>query len=580
MNILQIADLHITGEVSLSTIKPKLDKLHLAISDKIIDDEKLLLVICGDVVDKGNAKDNLLHLKLKIAKEIIDYISKLFSDVKLQIDFVPGNHDLQCESFSKFNELIQNYNNREYYYNNDNTGILRKYDNYNVLLLNSTFHKNINYGKIDLKCIEKLDDSKPTIIVIHHTFLSENDDDSSSVRNAYKFFELLKNKNIIALLHGHTHGYKDIKVGNKFNLVGVGPFLKPITDVNNQFNFIELNGSVIEKITNYRYSSDLDKFSPEVVFTQNNTRFFFGDSVKKVYDAVLNETCRFKCIYNIDINVVAKYDNFEREILGDFSESLIAAKDWQERFIPENLYYNHGTYMKYEDVWGLDYVVKELKAKATSSRAIIPLINFADVSKSKDNFLPSLDIIQVGFNEESKTKLLLTIYMRALEVNHFLKINLCELFLIIKKIKDEIRSIDMVEINVFAFRAQYKEKYGCFKKAEIDQLSESKLLSLIYNGNYECIINLLIEKLDLSETVIQDTGIERLKSAISTAVDEKKCSKELLDYNKKVIEKLYKLKIEREKTSNYDQIEVLENELTRAISEFIDILRNERRREG
>ncbi|WBW95256.1 metallophosphoesterase family protein [Oceanirhabdus sp. W0125-5] len=580
MIILQVADLHISKQTDSSIIKSKIDKLYKTISEKISEHEELLFLICGDVIDKGDKEDECVDTKFKVVEDVLNYISEIFKSFKLRIEFVPGNHDIHQGSFDEFNDLISKYNNGEYCFNNDNTGILRNYDDFDILLINSVFHCNREYGKVDLKCLDKLDNYKPTIIVLHHTFLSENDNDSSAIRNAYRFFEKIEGKNIIAMLHGHTHGYKDIKIGNKCYVVGVGPFIKPIENVNNQFNLIELNGNWIQKISNYRYNADMDKYTAEIVFLEENRTAFSGESVKEVYEKVVVETERRKCIYNIGINVKTKYQNFEKEIMDNFKENIEIAKDWQEKNVPESLYYNHGMYMKTEDVWGIEYIIEELKAKATSSRAIIPLINFSDVAKSKDDFLPSMDVIQFGFKDESKTTVFLTVYLRALEVKNFLKINLCEIYLMIKVIKEEIRSIDSINVNIFAFRAQYKEKYGCFKKAAIDHLSESDLTIKLIDKEYQDIIVMLKEKLDLNETVIQDKGLTSLNSAISSVVKRGSCSEELLKYNKYILERLDELKKEREKTSNYDYIEALEKALSGAISEFIEVLEKEGRDVG
>lgn len=76
--------------------------------------------------------------------------------------------------------------------------------------------------------------------------------------------------------------------------------------------------------------------------------------------------------------------------------------------------------------------------------------------RAATNHLPSLDVIQFGFDDDTKSKLHLTVYMRALEVNHFLKINIAEMYLLIGSVCDKFRSIQTLELNVIAFRAQFK----------------------------------------------------------------------------------------------------------------------------
>lgn len=136
--------------------------------------------------------------------------------------------------------------------------------------------------------------------------------------------------------------------------------------------------------------------------------------------------------------------------------------------------------------------------------------------------MSSLDIIQVGFSRHTKDELYITVYLRALEVNHFLKINICEIYLIIKRIEEEFKSVENVNINILAFRAQYKEKFGCFGKAEMDVITPQKIMMYLMDKDFEKLICLLEEKLELSETVINCNGIEELCTSFIEYNEDKK----------------------------------------------------------
>lgn len=576
MKILQIADLHITESIDFILLENKLKKMYEVLEDELNELEDLLILICGDIIDKGDNEDECIDTKYSNAQHVLNFICQLFENYRFKIEFVPGNHDLQAETFQKFNEFISKYTEDNYLFDSHHTGVIRQFDDFNLVLLNSIFHCDTTYGKIDFNFIDELDDYKPCIIMLHHTFLSENDLDISAVRNAYKFFEVLEKKCVVAIFHGHTHGYKDIIIGdNKCNVIGVGPFLKPVENINNQFNLVELSNGKVERISNYRFSADLDRFTSEIVFYQEVPVFFKGSSAKGIYEKVVEETKKRKSIYNLQLNIEASYIEFEKEIFEGFSESISTARDWQSKEVPESLYYNHGIYMKTGNIWWVDYICDELLSKATSSRAIIPLIDFSTVIESKDDFLPSFDIVQFGFADEAKKKIIVTVYLRALEVNNFLKINICEIYLMIKELKVKIRSIDKVDICICAFRAQYKEMYGCFRKAQIDHLKESSITLMLVDKKFDEVAEMLNEKLELNETVVQDRGLKSLLNAISSLVDDGRCSKELLITNKLVLEKLELLKIERAKNSNYSQIEELEKELADSILVFSKELENE-----
>lgn len=259
-----------------------------------------------------------------------------------------------------------------------------------------------------------------------------------------------------------------------------------------------------------------------------------------------------------------------------YQEDLKLAELWQHPEQPEELYYNHGQYMKDESNQGIDFVVEELKRKATSSRALISLISLKMIFYSGDNFLPSFDLIQFGFQEENKETLHVTLYLRALEVKHFLKINFCELYLLIKEIKKHILSLKNIHINIIAFKAQYKDKYGCFKKPKLDITTESRLLRLFEN-NPEEIKNLLREKLDFSETVIENKGIISLYNVLDTLVQDNFSTPnfstqtllEIQAHLKKLKTSYEEIADLRNRTSNYQEIKKLENNINDQIKLII-----------
>lgn len=568
MKIIQVADLHINKEIQIDNLKNKLERLFHSLESELKMDEQIIFCVCGDIVDKGQKE---MYSK---AEEIFNYVEKLFEDYKLKFEFVPGNHDLIEGDFKSYDDFISNFLEKPYCYNETHAH-LQKYDNLNLILSNSVYHRDKSFGKLDLNSLRKIRSETPALLVIHHTLLSENDNDYSAIRNAYGLLDYIEGNNIIGVLHGHTHGYKDIKIGSQCKVIGVGPMFKEVSDINNQFNLIKINYGIISEIINYRYSADLDSYGSHLLYTNNASEAYKGDSLKQVYDKVVMDTKRLNCIHNLKMNVSTRLEDFEKEIMESFADTISIAEDWQKKTVPESLYYNHGKYMQSKGIWGIDYIVEELDNKTTSSRAIIPLINFCDVVDSGDQFLPSLDIVQFGFADNFKKKIFITIYLRALEVNHFLKINLCEVYLMIKDIADRIRSITEIDMTILAFKAQHKERYGCFRKARIDIISEAKLTTLLLSNKHQEIIEMLEEKLELNETVIQDKGLLSLENAIKVLVDEKKYSKELLEKIENILKELDGLKTERTKTSHYKEIEELEQLVTNSINELIAELKKE-----
>lgn len=578
MQIIQISDLHITKDSNLDLIKNRITKLYNALQANLIKHESTVLCVIGDIVDKG---DSTLYKK---AADILNYMKELFEEFNPTFEFTPGNHDLcACPYSHPIPEVcpdqkctLEHYNNFvkgfDSSYNPTNTLLHKEYDDIDLLLANSVFHGNCKYGLLDIEALKKIDIKKPALLVTHHTFLSESDTDIAAIRNAYKLFDEVEKKEILGVLHGHTHGYKDITIGNKCPVIGVGPFLKEIPNTNNQANLVIVTSSGIHKVTNYFYRNDLDQYDTRNVYHRDNA-VYKGSNVEKVYNEIVSDAKKFGVLPNMSLNINMSYQAFNEQIERIFHEQIITAELWQEtEKVPDSLYYNHGQYMRYNDVTATGFVIEELKSKATSSRAIIPLINFEMVVESGDGFLPSFDLVQFGFLAEERTNLLVTLYLRALEVNHFLRINLCEIYLMCKQIAQEIRSIETVNVNIFAFKAQYKENFGCFKRAEIDKIDESEI-TLSLHDNLDYIVQLLEEKRDLNETVIENKGMTGFFKALQASNKRRPVKTIILERSKYILDTMEKLKSEREKTSNYTLIEKIENQLNGQFNEIIDIFK-------
>lgn len=568
MYILQLSDLHIGIDIDLDEFKSKIDKIYEEVNKIIEKSELLIFCICGDVTDKGN-KDGY-----KNATIVIDYLKEKFTDYNHKLEFIPGNHDICEEKFEEFDKFIAGYIDEKYSYEDKNV-VVRNYGDINLVLLNSSYHKNHEYGKIDLVQLRsELKENENNFVIMHHTFISEYDDDKSAIRNAYIFIKALDENNVCALLHGHTHGYSDISISKECKVIGVGPLFKKLEDINNQFNIIEIKAGKVNRVYNMRYSSDLGTYSVIDVYSRKNLNNFYGNSLIEVYNDVVESTREHGAIINFNMNIRSDLNTFNNDVQTIFHNQINIAEEWQEETPPSTLYYNHGQYMFKGKVDPIEYVINELKDKATSSRAIIPLINMEDVVGSGDNFLPSLDIIQFGFKEDNKEELYVTLYLRALEVNNFLKINLSEVYVMCKKIRERIREISILNITIFSFKAQYREKYSCFRKADIDMIDESDLMMSVVEKDINTIISLLENKHELSETVVHLDGVEKLERCIKNYNKRKKevYSEDICNSINDLKKNMNRLKELRESTSNYTEINQeerkVEVQLQQLIKEF------------
>ena len=377
MQIIQVSDFHINEDSDLRFIKNKILKLYDSIKCSLDTDECIVFCILGDIVDKGNAG---MYAR---ASEVLAFIKECFKDYNPHYEFTPGNHDL-CRFTSSLDlaSTGMEYNLQAYYdfikefdveYETFASLIHKEYDDIDLLLANSVHHYNSKYGLIDIEALRGIDLLKPALLITHHTLLSENETDSAAIRNAYKLLGEIEKKEILGVLHGHTHGYKDITIGNRCPVIGVGPFMKDIPNVNNQVNLINATSSGIHNVKNYFYREDLGRY--DVCDVYNRKRAVYeGTNVEEACNRIVTDAKKYGVLFNMNLTLNMSYQTFNEQIERLYPEQITSAGLWQDtEKVPEQLYYNHGQYMKCGNMTAVSFVTNELKSKATSSRAIIRL---------------------------------------------------------------------------------------------------------------------------------------------------------------------------------------------------------------
>src|SRR5665648_827650 len=190
MQIIQIADLHVMDKSDVTKIKKQIGMLYEAIKGDLNLNDEIVLCVLGDIIYKGDA------LSYDKAKEIIEYLKDLFKIFNVKFEFTPGNHDLcRCPHVPDIPDICheKNCSISDYELFLSSLGItyeetdglnLKEYTEIDLLLASSVFHKNCKYGLLDIDKLITIDFPKPTLILTHHTFLSENDKDNSAIRNA------------------------------------------------------------------------------------------------------------------------------------------------------------------------------------------------------------------------------------------------------------------------------------------------------------------------------------------------------------------------------------------------------------
>ncbi len=569
MIIIQISDLHLTDAQSAEKARSRFKKIEEALEPLHLQDKNVIFCICGDIVDKGGTDG------YKFAIDLFEYLRSLIKTKSFSIVVVPGNHDLENKSISKFNEMVKVATHQEQCVFDKSSVVLHSWSGGSFFLVNSAFRNDYEFGDVDIETLEPLLDEAVgnKVVMVHHSIVNRGSDDKSSIRNSYSFVRLLIRHNVNLLLHGHTHGYCDMTVGTSCLVAGVGPFFGTLDDINSQFNVINLVNGIVLSVDNYIYRSDLDRFTCERIYKSKPKKLYDGNSIKSVYDDVVNHVATYNSIHCVNIAISAKIDSLVQELDTYFAEDKATARLWLNKDVPSELYYNHGMYLYKDNALGK--MTDELIKKATSSRAIVPLLYLEELLRSNDDFLPSLDLIQCGFQGEEKNELFVSFYLRALEVKHFLRINIAEAVLLATIVKNEIPSVERVSINFFAFRVQAKERFSCFKKAKIDMLRATELYELFRRHNASELICLLSEKIELAETVVQDSGLLKLKEAFADYlrfINDGFFDKEFEAIINNAITSAQTLRSERRKSSKYVDLKRHEHNLDQCLRTALDHL--------
>lgn len=538
MYIIQMADLHIgSAKKTQPTEKEFLEKSVELIKERIPENSVILLCLCGDIIDSKNLKpwDNAAQKRYEEAADLMNqYIHSLEETYTISVGCCPGNHDIThvnklLEFIKKIKGVVMSEEQLKSCY------VQSVEDSY-FLFVNSCDEDQYEVGRIDYNALEselkKLPRADGKVLILHHTIMSMYDDDSSSIRNAAKLINIADKYGITAILHGHIHGREILKLGERrCKVIGTGAlFSRNNTNINSQFNIIQCNYGEITKVSNCRFNADggNNPWNVQDLIEGDSENIFEGGSFKEVYNQLISKLQLATPLYNVILRIKADYnifrDNLDEFLKDDYLkigekkyDYFELAEKWEEDEIPDDLYFNHGFYFKVQNTSGIDFVRGELNRKPTSNRIVLATYNMERVAKSLDDssYLPSLESIQFGKRENS-TKLLVHIRLRALEAGRFLKINICEIAYILKKLKEGKNAVgfDKIEITVSAFSVQIRERFNCFLKAEIDKLDPQTLTIMVNNFMLDELCRLLEEKRDGMETITKIEGIENVYKAM------------------------------------------------------------------
>lgn len=613
--IIQMADFHFGGSRPGSeSEKDILKKMTARIQTEIPPGSEVIFCACGDYIDSKPVPDGTptgtrpltddeVESRYEEAKDalmstVIDPLRKKYKH-KFKVGLCVGNHDTtHIDAVNRFSQAIASTDiDKTYSLHLDS-------ENVDLIFINSCPPSDFSHGEIDYDHLENTLKSLPAnstkYFILHHTLMSMDERDQSSIRQVPKLIKLIERYAIKAVFHGHTHGQYMIRIGTEgCPIISVGAaFVRDFPNVNSQFNLICCNSGIPISADNYQYHADWamnpgsDGFEKISIPISKENNYFYGTTFSRVYGELVKKVRAESKLYHVHLHIKSTYEQFCSDVEENFGKKVELktfdqkysytdlAKMWQAPKLDENvLYFNHGKNFSTEQYSsGIEYIIQEIRQKTTSSRAVLATVNSKDISQTApDALLPSLLFIQFGFDQD-RTTLHVTMNLRALEASRFFKINVCEILLLAQKIHEE-NSFQNIEVVVSAFRVQIKEQFGCFLKAELDTLAHSRKIAVKLTclerrdnpakiaSNIEYIMGLIRDKKQRSETVIETAGVENLLNSIIDAQDDMpedgEASKSDLDqvrtYTEELLAMLNELKKSRashsEPTKDMDDLE-------------------------
>lgn len=598
MLILQLSDFHFNvkeEEKDIQRYKKIVNALIREVKTQAQGAKKelLLVTVCGDIVDQKRPENRGEDKGYAQAKTMLEKIcSDLSNRFQVVIEFVPGNHDCIEGSFQSWFQFVKDFSSA--WEVEGMTCASRCLDGTNFIWINSALRGidrgYINYDALE-QCLKSLGETSKKVFILHHTVMSMDEEDVSSIINAAQFISLLNRYGVTMVLHGHTHGMDALSIGvHDCVILGVGAlFTRGNNDVNSQFNLIQLEEGMPTRIINYTYHSDnaadgQPLSSRELMLPgEKRGNIFLGERISDAYQKLLYMLRVKPCLYNVSLGGKFRFNDFESDVRNYFGDQkefewdyYTLAQAWQADKHEDYLCFCHGEHYidKTNSSSGIEYISKMLRNKKTSSRAVLSTVGMQDIyCAGDDSFLPSLMIIQFGFDGHDQDTLKITAYLRSLEASRFLKINICELLVLAKKLKERGIQFTGIEIMIHAFRVQRMEDFGCFVLSQLDRMMVEDIQELIMRKDYPMMSKLLMEKSRHTETVIIPDGLNELKKKIKWFTEKHEPYPEnIIEQLDDVLEKLEALKLKRSETSIYAYLDEDEQQLRESIQKLAEAM--------
>lgn len=215
MQLLHISDLHFNADENNTEPHEIVKGLIDLTEDGTLDSDTFVLV-SGDITSSGRQEG------YREAQEFFKELLENTSLRKKKFLFCPGNHDIEDGTFDNFDTFTYSIRNDDEFTYDSNPCRLYFKDDYCFLGINTSYHLEHTYGKVDISFLskmledkkDKISSSKVKVIFLHHHILNFEDDDNSSIKNSHQFFCLIKDYGFDFLFHGHQHAIQEYKIND------------------------------------------------------------------------------------------------------------------------------------------------------------------------------------------------------------------------------------------------------------------------------------------------------------------------------------------------------------------------------
>lgn len=277
MRVLIISDLHIEPTSSCLT-STWVNNFCDFISSTYTEDT--LLFILGDIISNDgkhwnaafDAADNIFsHIETTIYESAANY----------KIAFVPGNHDYCDKSLERFDQFCSKHQTA---YSvcprfSESTTFNFVVENFNFIMTDSIQDKNYAYpGKLDIESIRShIHPDKENILFMHHSLFFEDSENHTGVVNQPQTVEFLREIGIKFVFHGHAHAAREFGKHNDctmlFGVGSIGVENPGITNEQEQFLEISINGNKLEAVANWLWRGGEKQYENFLVYPKLTTKY-------------------------------------------------------------------------------------------------------------------------------------------------------------------------------------------------------------------------------------------------------------------------------------------------------------------